>query len=63
MMEWGREKEKLCWDGVQDLPATEIRKRGEGKPALPAKTAGKIIKRKVFPVSVPSGEVLLRPLL
>lgn len=35
--------------------------RGEGEQTLPAKTAGKIIKEKVFPVSVPSGKVLLRP--
>lgn len=35
--------------------------RGEGEQTLPAKTAGKIIKEKVFPVSVPSGKVLPRP--
>lgn len=35
--------------------------RGEAEQTLPAKTAGKIIKEKVFPVSVPSGKVLLRP--
>lgn len=37
-----------------------LERRGEDKQALPAKTAGKIIK-KVFPVSVPSGKVLLLP--
>ncbi|KAI4821261.1 hypothetical protein KUCAC02_029203 [Chaenocephalus aceratus] len=60
-----------CWPKVSDLaseldpapPAKEIKRRGESKPALPAITAGKIIKQKVFPVSVPSGKVLLHPLL
>lgn len=60
MREWGPEKEKLCWDGVQAAPAVEIRKE---RQTLPAKTSGKIIKEKVFPVSVPSGQVFLHPLL
>lgn len=34
-----------------------LNRRGESKQALPAITAGKIIKEKVFPVSVPSGKV------
>lgn len=45
-----------------------LRKRGggvrncaaRGEETLPAKTAGKIIKEKVFPVSAPSGKVLQR---
>lgn len=60
MREWGPEKEKLCRDGVQAASAVEIRKE---RQTLPAKTAGKIIKEKVFPVSVPSGQVFLHPLL
>lgn len=34
-----------------------LERRGERKAVLPAITAGKIIKEKVFPVSVPSGKV------
>ncbi len=49
--EWGPEKEELCRDGVQAAPAMRLERRGEGKQALPAITAGKIIKKKVFPVS------------
>ena len=40
-----------------------LERRGESKAALPAITAGKIIKEKVFPVSVPSGEVLFHSLV
>lgn len=40
-----------------------LERRGESKAALPAITAGKIIKEKVFPVSVPSGKVLFHPLI
>lgn len=29
--QWGPEKEKLCWDGVQALPATEIREERRGQ--------------------------------
>lgn len=31
MREWGPEKEKLFWDGVQALPATEMRKERRGQ--------------------------------
>ena len=62
MREWGPEKEELCRDGVQAAPAVRLERREESKQALPAITAGKIIKAKVFPLSVPSGKVLLHPL-
>ncbi|CAB1430278.1 unnamed protein product [Pleuronectes platessa] len=42
-------------------PAMEIREEEKSEQALPAKTAGKMMKQKVFPVSVPPGMVLLRP--
>lgn len=53
MSEWDPEKEELRWDGVQVAPAREIRKEERASRRLPAITAGKIIKQKVFPVSIP----------
>lgn len=48
------EKAQRSWDGMRAAPAKEISKEGR-VVALPAITAGKIIKEKVFPVSTPSG--------
>lgn len=61
MRAWDPEKEEKCRDGVQAAPAVRLDGRGASKQALPAITAGKIIKEKVFPVSVPPGNVFLRP--
>lgn len=59
----GRRMRKRSYAGMACRPLRpwRLERRGESKQALPAITAGKIIKEKVFPVSVPSGKVLLRP--
>lgn len=64
---WGRRKalRKRSYAGMACNPPQpwRLEQRGESKQALPAITAGKIIKEKVFPVRVPLGKVLLHPLL
>lgn len=59
MTESSMKKEQLCLHGVQAELTAEIGKEGR----QPAKKAGKMIKEKVFPVSVPSGKVLLQALV